>query len=53
VQRWQEAKPLHETGAVSPVPLVTLALHPQARRAETLTEWFDTERYRKPTDEEE
>ena len=27
VQRWQEAKPLYETGVVSPVPLVIPDMH--------------------------
>ena len=37
VQRWQEPKPMHETGAVSPVPLVVSGALRQPGRALTLT----------------
>jgi hypothetical protein len=31
VRRWQEAKSLHETGVVSPVPLVISSVHVACR----------------------
>ena len=37
MQRWQEPKPLHETGEVSPVPFVNSRTLRQPGRANTLT----------------